>query len=234
MFSTFWHCNVNYEAGLFLVVDQHDVRPKVKRNACRSAWGSPRRSWSDRSWLFFLVLPTSLCCSQCCTCTYSPVYYWGHIVVSFFAHSPCKLAAATDDMCHSLCMLLTLPASGILHSVVDLVCHCPGVEGLLLSCHDKILDVCSDVAFIEQLICAGYVCNFWHTFVPGTMQRIFIPGCSFIWLFLGGYEALAFSHQRVTFCFPADIGLQALFFLCTTFSMFCHIIPSLDEAIAHR
>ena len=26
-------------------------------------------------------------------------------------------------------------------------------------------------------------------------------------------KALAFSHQRVTFCFPADIGLQALTFL---------------------
>ena len=40
-----------------------------------------------------------------------------------------------------------------------------------------------------------------------------VPGYSFIWLFPGGYEALAFSHQRVTFYFPADTGLQALFFL---------------------
>ena len=45
------------------------------------------------------------------------------------------------------------------------------------------------------------------------MKRLLIPGCSFIWLFPNGYEALAFSHQRVTFCFPADIGLQALVFL---------------------
>ena len=26
-----WHCDVNCEAGLFLVVDQHDVRPIVKQ-----------------------------------------------------------------------------------------------------------------------------------------------------------------------------------------------------------
>ena len=31
MFSFLWHCNANYEAGLFLVVDQHDVRPIVKQ-----------------------------------------------------------------------------------------------------------------------------------------------------------------------------------------------------------
>ena len=27
----FWHCNVNYEVGLFLVVNQHDVRLVVKQ-----------------------------------------------------------------------------------------------------------------------------------------------------------------------------------------------------------
>ena len=26
-----WHCNVNYETGLFFIVDQHDVRPIVKQ-----------------------------------------------------------------------------------------------------------------------------------------------------------------------------------------------------------
>ena len=45
------------------------------------------------------------------------------------------------------------------------------------------------------------------------MQRLLIPGCSLIWLFPSGDEALAFSHLRATPCFPADIGLQALFFL---------------------
>ena len=39
-----------------------------------------------------------------------------------------------------------------------------------------------------------------------------MPGCSFIWLFLSGYKALAFSYQQVTFCLPADIELQALSF----------------------
>ena len=66
---------------------------------------------------------------------YSPVYYQGFIVVPLSVLSPCELAAATD-MCHGLCTLLTQPESRILHSVVDFVSHCPGVEGLLLHCHD--------------------------------------------------------------------------------------------------
>ena len=49
--------------------------------------------------------------------------------------------------------------------------------------------------------------------MPGITQRLLTPGCSFIWLFPGGYEALAFNHQLVAFCFPAGIGLQARFFL---------------------
>ena len=56
----------------------------------------------------------------------------------------CELAAATGDLCHGFCMLFAQPASWILDNVVDLVCHCPGVEGLLLSCHDQSLSVCSD------------------------------------------------------------------------------------------
>ena len=31
MFYIFWHCNVNYEAGLFFTVDQQDVRPIVNQ-----------------------------------------------------------------------------------------------------------------------------------------------------------------------------------------------------------
>ena len=80
--------------------------------------------------------------------------------MSFRVLDPCDLAAAAGDMSHGLCMLLAQLASGILHSVVDLVCHCPGVEGLLLSCHDQSLGVCSEVVVIEPLICAGHVCNF--------------------------------------------------------------------------
>ena len=145
--------------------------------------------------------------------THSPVYYWGHLVVSLSVLSPCDLAAAADDMCHGLCMLNAQAASEILHSVVDLVCHCPEAESLLLNYHDQSLGVCSDVAFIEPLTCAGHIRDFWHTFVPGAMQKLLIPGCCFIWLFPGGYEVLALSHQRVIFCFPADIGLQTLLFL---------------------
>ena len=92
--------------------------------------------------------------------TYCPVYYWGHTVVSLSVFNPCELATAAGDMCHGFCMLFAQPASWILHSVVDRVCHCPGVEGLLLSCHDQSLGVCPDVAFIEPLICTGHVCNF--------------------------------------------------------------------------
>ena len=36
---------------------------------------------------------------------------------------------------------------------------------------------------------------------------------SFTWLFPGGHETLAVSLHLVAFCFPTDIGLQALFFL---------------------
>ena len=87
--------------------------------------------------------------------------------------NPSELAAAADDMCHGLCMLLAKPVSGILHSVIDLVCHCPGVEGQLLSCHDQSLGVCSDVAFIEPLICGGHVCDIWYTSVSGAMRMRF-------------------------------------------------------------
>ena len=67
-----------------------------------------------------------------------------------------KLAAAADDIFRCLCMLLAQQASGVYHSVVGLICHCHGVDGLFLSCYDKSLGVCSDVAFI----CAGHVSDF--------------------------------------------------------------------------
>ena len=92
--------------------------------------------------------------------TYDPVYYSGHIVVSLSVLSPSELAAATGDMCHGFYMLFAQPASWILHSVVDFVCHCSGVESLFLSCHDQGLGVRSDAAFIEPLIRTGHVCNF--------------------------------------------------------------------------
>ena len=87
------------------------------------------------------------------------LYTFEATLLSFSVIGPCELAAAADDMRHGLCMLLAQPTFGMLHSVVDLVCHWPGVEGLLLSSHDQSLDVRSDVAFIEPLICAAHVCN---------------------------------------------------------------------------
>ena len=128
----------------------------------------------------------------------------------------CELAAVADGMCHGFCMLFAQPASGILHSVVDLICHCPGVEKVHLSCHDQSHGVCSEVAFIEPLIFASHTCDFWHTFVPDATQRLFISCYSFIWLLSGGYEVFAFSHQRATFCF----------FWCTTFLMLAVLVLS--------
>ena len=104
-------------------------------------------------------------------------------------------------------MLFAQTASWILHSVVDLVSYCPGDESMLLSCHDQNLGVYPDVAFIEPCLQPmTHLCS-------GTMQMLHIPDCGFIWIFPGMYELLALIHQRVTFGFPADIGLQALFFL---------------------
>ena len=100
--------------------------------------------------------------------------------MSFSVFGPCELAAATDDMCHRFCMLLAQPASGILHNLVDLVCHCTGVEGLLLSCHDQSLGVCVDVAFIEPLICGlclhflTHLCSRHHAEVSHTKLQLYL------------------------------------------------------------
>ena len=59
--------------------------------------------------------------------------------------------SVAGDVCQGFCLLFAQPASWVLHSVVDIVLHCPGVHGLLLSCHDQSLCVCSDVAFNEQV-----------------------------------------------------------------------------------
>ena len=94
-------------------------------------------------------------------------------------------------MCHGLYILFAQPASGALLNLVDFVCCCPGLEGLLLSFHDQSLGGYSDVAFK----CAGHVFEFLPTSVPGAMQRLLIQGSGFIWLLPGGYKALAFNHQ---------------------------------------
>ena len=70
--------------------------------------------------------------------------------MSFSAVSSCKIAAAAEDMGLTLFMSLAQSASGIMHSVRNLVFYCPGVKGLLLSCHNKSLGVCFDVAFFSH------------------------------------------------------------------------------------
>ena len=72
-----------------------------------------------------------------------------------------KLAAAADDKC--LLRLLNVACTTCvwyLHSVVDFVCHCPGMEDMLLSCHDQSHGARSDVDFIKPLIIAVHFCNF--------------------------------------------------------------------------
>ena len=100
--------------------------------------------------VFFLVLPTSLYCAQDRT---------QHILLCLLVYSVPASLLQPLVICAtvSACCLHNLHLGSC---TVDLVCHCPGVEGLLLSCHDQSLGVCFDVAFIEQLKCAGHVCNF--------------------------------------------------------------------------
>ena len=153
------HCAVNYEAGLFLVVDQRDVRQIVKQMLV----SLDEEVLEDlgviiRNYFFSGFIHQFLLCSR---------FYSAHIILYTFEATlffsvigPCELAAAADDMRHGLCMSFAQPTFGIMHSVVDHVCHCPGVEGQLLSSHDQSIDVRFDVAFIEPLICAGHVCNF--------------------------------------------------------------------------
>ena len=88
------------------------------------------------------------------------LYIIGPALLTLSVLSSLELAAADDDMCHSLCMLFAQPASGILYSGVNLVCHYLSVDGPLLSGNDQSLSVRTDVAFIKPLICERHVCNF--------------------------------------------------------------------------
>ena len=54
------YCAVNYEAGLFLVVDQRDVRQIVKQMLVSLDGNGPKGFWRN----FFLVLATSFYCAQ--------------------------------------------------------------------------------------------------------------------------------------------------------------------------
>ena len=112
---------------------------------CLSVWiGNFQRifTWSFLT-TFFWSCPPVFIVLQVVFSTYGPVYYFSHIAMSLSVLNPCELTAATGDMCHGFWMLFAQPAFQILHSVVDLVCHCPGIEGLLLSCHDQSLSLSS-------------------------------------------------------------------------------------------
>ena len=123
--------------GRSVIVYQHDVRPIVKQMLVSLDGKVPK----DLGWLlltnFSWFCPPVFTVLKIILSTYVPVYYWCHTVVSLSVLGPCEVAATTGDMFHGFCMLFAQPAFWILHSVVDLVCHCPGVEGLLLSSSSK-------------------------------------------------------------------------------------------------
>ena len=123
-----WLCNVNYEAGLFFIVDQHDVRLIVRQMLV----GLDGKVSEDHGMIvpdqFFWLYPPVFTMLKVVLSTYGDVYYRGHIVVSLSTYS---VAAAADGMCHGLCMLLAQPASRNLHSVIGLEGHCFGFENLL-------------------------------------------------------------------------------------------------------
>ena len=70
-----WHYYVNYEAGLFLVVDQHNVRPFVKQMLI----GLDRKISKDRGVIvpdyFFWFYSPVLTVLKVVLSTYGPIYY---------------------------------------------------------------------------------------------------------------------------------------------------------------
>ena len=133
----------------------------------------PRGFWCDRSWLSFLVPPTSLYCAQGCT-----QYIWPCIVLK----SHCCVSQCTRSLRACCSRWWYVPRS--LHVVCttciwDLAQCGRSRVPLPWCCLYRVIDMC------------GPCLDLWPIFVPGTMQRLLIPSCSFIWLFPGGYEALA-------------------------------------------
>ena len=62
-----WRCDVNYEASLFFIVDQYDVRLIVKQMLVSLDRKVPEDLGVVVPDHFFLVLLTSLYCAQDCT-----------------------------------------------------------------------------------------------------------------------------------------------------------------------
>ena len=71
----FWHCDDNYEAGLFPVVDQHDVRPIVKRMLVSLDEEIPEDLCVIIPEYFFWFYPPVFTVLKVVLNTYDPVYY---------------------------------------------------------------------------------------------------------------------------------------------------------------
>ena len=70
-----WHCNVNYEASLFLEVDQHDVRLIVKQMLVSLDWKVPEDLGVVAPDYFFWFYPPVFTVLKIVLGTYGPVYY---------------------------------------------------------------------------------------------------------------------------------------------------------------
>ena len=115
------------------IIDQHDVRQILKQMLISLDRNVPEDFGVFIPNYFFWFHSPVFAVIKILLGKYGSVYYSGNIVMSLSVLGFCELAAVADYMCQGFCMLFAQPASWILHSVVDLVCHCPGVESLLLS-----------------------------------------------------------------------------------------------------
>ena len=70
-----WHCDVNCEAGLFLVVDQHDVRPIVKQMFVSLNGEVQKDSGVIILENFFWFYPAVFTVFKVVLSTHGPVYY---------------------------------------------------------------------------------------------------------------------------------------------------------------
>ena len=97
---------------------------------CLSVWMG--KSQRILTWLFLTTFSgsthQSLLCARLCS-AHITLHTIEATLLCFSVLGPCKLDVFAVDMCHGFCILFAQPASWILHSVVDLVCHYPGVEG---------------------------------------------------------------------------------------------------------
>ena len=110
-----WHCDVNYEAGLFLIVDQHYVRLIVKQMLV-----SPDKKVSEDLGViipdyFFWLYPPVFTVLKLVLRTYCILYivYYVYCILlrpHFCVLGLCELAVTTGDMC----MLFAQPASHFL------------------------------------------------------------------------------------------------------------------------